>query len=311
MSTQIQLPALERNLDVPNFGAERIKEYRQAQLEQRLYSITNRLLTTLEVDRCVEIFMQALAEDLLFDGFHYSLDFPEPAINLHFGRDSRHKCSYNLSIEGVNLGELTLYRGRRFSEIELKHLEKLLCVLVHPLRNAIMYRKAVLMSQIDALTGLNNRAAYDRDIERELSLTERHNKPLSLMLLDIDFFKKVNDDYGHAAGDAVLRRVADTLKDVTRNSDVVFRYGGEEFAILLSDVDPLSAMDVAERIRLSIRGLVIEFEDQLINITMSIGMADYIESESSHSLFSRADAALYRSKKMGRDQIQIASEQAA
>ncbi|MCK4710620.1 MAG: GGDEF domain-containing protein [Gammaproteobacteria bacterium] len=308
MSTQIKLPALERNLEVTNFGAERIKEYRQSQLEQRLYGITNRLLTTLEVDRCVEIFMQAVAEDLLFDGFHYTLAYPEPAINLHFGRQSRHQCSYNLSIEDVKLGTLTLYRGRRFTEDELSHLEKLLCVIVHPLQNAIKYRKAVLMSQIDALTGLNNRASYDRDIERELSLTERHKKPLSLMILDIDFFKKVNDQYGHAAGDKVIRAVADTLKDVTRSSDVVFRYGGEEFAVLLSDVDSLTAMDVAERIRLSVRGQLIEFDNNLINISISGGMASYIPGEGSDSLFKRADEALYRAKKMGRDQIKIAAE---
>ena len=308
MSTQIQLPALERHLEVTNFGADRIKEYRQAQLEQRLYSITNRLLTTLEVDRCVEIFMQAVAEDLLFDGFHYSLAYPEPAINLHFGRKSRHKCSYNLSIEDVMLGELTVYRGRRFTEIELKHLEKLLCILVNPLRNAIMYRKAVLMSQIDALTGLNNRAAYDRDIERELSLAARHKRPLSLMLLDIDFFKKVNDEYGHAGGDKVLRVVADTLKEVTRDSDVVFRYGGEEFAVLFSDVDSLCALDVAERIRLAVKNCLIGYDNRLINITISGGMASYCADEGSESLFKRTDAALYRAKKMGRDQIKIASD---
>lgn len=308
MSTQIQLPALERHLEVTNFGADRIKEYRQAQLEQRLYSITNRLLTTLEVDRCVEIFMQAVAEDLLFDGFHYSLAYPEPAINLHFGRKSRHKCSYNLSIEDVMLGELTVYRGRRFTEIELKHLEKLLCILVNPLRNAIMYRKAVLMSQIDALTGLNNRAAYDRDIERELSLAARHKRPLSLMLLDIDFFKKVNDEYGHAGGDKVLRVVADTLKEVTRDSDVVFRYGGEEFAVLFSDVDSLCALDVAERIRLAVKNCLIGYDNRLINITISGGMASYCTGEGSESLFKRTDAALYRAKKMGRDQIKIASD---
>ncbi len=308
MSTQIQLPALERSLEVTNFGAERIKEYRQAQLEQRLYGITNRLLTTLEVDRCVEIFMQAVAEDLMFDGFHYSIAYPEPAIDLHFGRQSRHKCSYNLSIENVKLGELTLYRGRRFKEVELKHLEKLICVLVQPLRNAIMYRKAVLMSQIDALTGLNNRAAYDRDIERELGLVERHKRPLSLMILDIDYFKKVNDEYGHAAGDKVIQAVGNILKEVTRTSDVVFRYGGEEFAILLSDVDSLTAMDVAERIRLSVRGLLVDFESKLINITISVGMASYIAGEGSESLFKRTDKALYRAKHMGRDQIKIAPE---
>ncbi|MDH5393467.1 MAG: GGDEF domain-containing protein [Gammaproteobacteria bacterium] len=305
MSTQIQLPALERNLEVISFGAERIREYRQAQLEQRLHSVTNRLLATLEVDRCVEIFMQAVAEDLIFDGFHYSLEFPEPAINLHFGRQSRHQCAYNLSVDEIKLGELTVYRGRRFTENELKHLEKLLCVLVQPLRNAIMYRKAVLLSQIDALTGLNNRAAFDRDIAREMSLADRHERSLSLMLLDIDFFKQVNDQYGHAAGDEVLRVVANTLQEVTRSSDVLFRYGGEEFAVLL-DVDSLTAMDVAERIRLSLKNQLISFDGQQIKITVSIGMANYLHQEGRESLFERTDKALYMAKDMGRDQIKVA-----
>lgn len=305
MSTQIQLPSLERHLEVTNFGADRIKDYRQTQLEQRLHSITNRLLTTLEVDRCVEIFMQAVAEDLLFDGFHYSLAYPEPAINLHFGRQSRHQCSYNLSIEDIKLGELTLYRGRRFTQQELVHLEKLLCVIVHPLKNAIMYRKAVLMSQTDALTGLNNRAAFDRSIIREMSLADRHVRPLTLLLLDIDFFKKVNDDYGHAAGDEVLRVVAETFREATRSSDVTFRYGGEEFAILL-DVDSLTSLDVAERIRQSLKNQVVDFEGKKINITASIGMASYQLKEGQRSLFERADKALYLAKNMGRDQVKVA-----
>lgn len=307
MSTQIQLPALERNLEITNFAADRIKEYRQSQLEQRLYAITNRIVTTLEVDRCIEIFMQAVAEDLPFDGFHYSLKRPEPAINLHFGRQSRHNCSYNLSIDETVLGELTLYRGRKFSEEELKHLEKLLCVLVHPLNNAIMYRKAMLMSQTDALTGLNNRAAFDRDMDRELSLADRQGRTLTLMLLDIDYFKKVNDVYGHAAGDEVIRVVAEHMEKVTRSSDVLFRYGGEEFAIILSDVDSLIAMDVAERIRLSFKNKVIYFNDHEIKITVSIGMGCYRQNEGRESLFERTDKALYLAKSMGRDLIKISA----
>jgi len=307
MSTQIQLPALERNLEITNFAADRIKEYRQSQLEQRLHGITNRLVTTLEVDRCVEIFMQAVAEDLPFDGFHYTVKRPEPAINLHFGRQSRHNCSYNLSIDETVLGELTLYRGRKFAESELKHLEKMLCVLVHPLKNAIMYRKAVLLSQTDALTGLNNRAAFDRDIDRELSLADRQGRTLTLMLLDIDYFKKVNDKYGHAAGDEVIRVVAEHMQEVTRTSDVLFRYGGEEFAIILSDVDSLTAMDVAERIRLSLKNRVIHFNDQEIRITVSIGMGCYQQNEGRQSLFEKTDKALYMAKEMGRDLIKISA----
>ena len=307
MSTQIQLPALERNLEITNFAADRIKEYRQSQLEQRLHGITNRLVTTLEVDRCVEIFMQAVAEDLPFDGFHYTVKRPEPAINLHFGRQSRHNCSYNLSIDETVLGELTLYRGRKFAESELKHLEKMLCVLVHPLKNAIMYRKAVLLSQTDALTGLNNRAAFDRDIDRELSLADRQGRTLTLMLLDIDYFKKVNDQYGHAAGDEVIRVVAEHMQEVTRTSDVLFRYGGEEFAIILSDVDSLTAMDVAERIRLSLKNRVIHFNDQEIRITVSIGMGCYQQNEGRQSLFEKTDKALYMAKEMGRDLIKISA----
>lgn len=307
MSTQIQLPALERNVEITNFAAERIKEYRQSQLEQRLHAITNQLVTTLEVDRCIEIFMQAVAEDMPFDGFTYTLTSPEPAINLHFGRQSRHQCAYNLSIGDVRLGELKLFRGRRFADTELQHLEKLLCVLVHPLNNAITYRKALLLSQTDALTGLNNRAAFDRDIERDLSLADRQGRTLTLMLLDIDFFKQVNDKYGHAAGDEVIRTVAQHMKKVTRSSDVVFRYGGEEFAIILSDVDSLSAMDVAERIRLSLKNQVIHHGGHDIKITVSIGLGCYQKNEGKESLFVRTDKALYRAKNMGRDLIKIAA----
>lgn len=305
MSIQIQLPELERNLEIMHFGAQKVKEYRQAQLEQRLYTITNRLLTTLEVDKCVEIFMQAVAEDMLFDGFHYSLKRPEPAINLHFGRQSRHSCSYSLKIEEVQLGDLTLYRGRRFTEEELTHLENLMCVLLHPLRNAIMYRKALLMSQIDGLTGLNNRAAFDRDIQREISIAERHNRHLSLLVVDVDFFKKINDKYGHSAGDEVLKAVAECMKIETRGGDVLFRYGGEEFAVILGDVDINIANSIGERIRGALKEQVVHFNEQEINITASIGVASFHKGESQQAFFERADKALYRAKENGRDQVQV------
>ena len=305
MSIQIQLPELERNLEIMHFGAEKVKEYKQTQLEQRLYTITNRLLTSLEVDRCVEIFMQAVAEDMMFDGFHYSLQLPEPAINLRFGRESRHTCSYNLKIEDINLGELTLYRGRRFSQQELTHLENLLCVLVHPLRNAIMYRKALLMSQIDALTGLNNRASFDREMTREISNAERYSRPLSLLMVDIDFFKKINDTHGHAAGDAVLKSVADCMKVETRGGDVLFRYGGEEFAVILADVDINIANTIGERIRGALKEQMIRFNNIDIDITVSVGVATYNNGEALTELFDRADKALYKAKESGRDQVQV------
>ena len=156
----------------------------------------------------------------------------------------------------------------------------------------------------DGMTHLINHQHFLELLSKEVSRAERYKHPLSLLMADIDLFKGINDDFGHLAGDRVIKAVAGSLQQEIRESDHVARYGGEEFAIILPDTQIQDAYIVAERIRKTIDSLRIKHEDNLIHFTMSFGIASFQPGEGpgSDELIKRADSALYQAKKQGRNQ---------
>ncbi|MBT4769752.1 MAG: diguanylate cyclase [Rhodospirillaceae bacterium] len=156
----------------------------------------------------------------------------------------------------------------------------------------------------DLLTGLFNRRAFDDLMHRELSLRDRHGHGLSMVMIDLDHFKAVNDTYGHHAGDAVLRDLADILREVCRPSDLPCRWGGEEFACLLPQTDLENALKVGERLRAAI-----EAHDfpEVGKVTASLGISQAGPEENEESFCKRADEALYRAKEGGRNRIEAAT----
>jgi diguanylate cyclase (GGDEF)-like protein len=157
----------------------------------------------------------------------------------------------------------------------------------------------------DGLTRLLNRRAYDEAIGEMLAHAQRFGEAGALLTLDVDNFKLVNDTHGHAAGDDVLRVIADVIAAQLRPFDKVFRTGGEEFAVLLSATDIAAAASTAERIRLAIKSHTIRFKDIEIVATVSIGVADVGNTANTAELMGAADAALYRAKQGGRDRIVV------
>jgi diguanylate cyclase (GGDEF)-like protein len=157
----------------------------------------------------------------------------------------------------------------------------------------------------DHLTGLANRRRFERQLEREVSRTLRYERPFCLLYLDIDNFKKVNDTYGHEAGDETIRRLALVLQAGTRGIDLAARIGGEEFAVILPETDFEGGLDVAERLRLAIKEAEIPAVGQ---ITASFGVAEFpLCASTGREIMSVADAALYEAKRNGRDRIERAS----
>lgn len=157
-----------------------------------------------------------------------------------------------------------------------------------------------VMATTDGLTGLLNRVAFDEILKRELR-PNRRRKSLALLLVDIDHFKAINDQYGHPAGDEVIRRISNLLRDNVRSIDSVARYGGEEFAILLNGMGFDQAEVIAERLRMQIEQLA--GQPQGAVVTASVGIAMRRDSDSAESLFKRSDEALYLSKRLGRNRI--------
>ena len=156
-------------------------------------------------------------------------------------------------------------------------------------------------ARTDSLTQIANRRAFDDAIQKNLDSFQAEKKPFSLLIFDVDHFKKFNDTHGHQAGDEVLRRVAKTLEKTVKTADVPCRYGGEEFAVVMQNTRIDSARIASERIRKAIEGLVIEFEGKSLRVTASIGVAEISSSENSVSLIRRADDSVYAAKKAGRN----------
>jgi diguanylate cyclase (GGDEF)-like protein len=168
------------------------------------------------------------------------------------------------------------------------------------------------LAMIDSLTAILNRRAFMLQYEREVSRCVREKSGLALAIFDIDHFKDVNDTYGHLAGDQVLRRVADTLRASLRGHDVLGRYGGEEFALLMPGADAPAAMAGTERARLAVSERPIEAGSLSIPITISAGVASYgVNGSDWETLLRNADAALYEAKRRGRNRVVVAHGPAA
>lgn len=159
----------------------------------------------------------------------------------------------------------------------------------------------------DPLTELLNRRHFYELSDRELDRSQRLKSPLSFVMLDIDFFKKVNDQFGHLVGDTVLIILAKLLKEHLRSVDLCCRYGGEEFVICLPDTNQEGAHDVAERIRIAVsQESILASEDSELFISVSLGVATGLEHEKVEAILKRADVALYKAKDAGRNQTQVA-----
>jgi diguanylate cyclase len=155
----------------------------------------------------------------------------------------------------------------------------------------------------DALTGLYNRKAYDEKVEEILAHVQRYNIPASLIICDIDFFKKINDTFGHKVGDLALKKLADLFKDRLRKNDFISRYGGEEFAIVLPHTDIKGAIIAGEGIRSYIDNSVFSYKDHKIPVTISVGISSFKQNDAVDTVFERADKALYLAKRSGRNKI--------
>lgn len=162
-----------------------------------------------------------------------------------------------------------------------------------------------LLSITDGLTRLYNHRHFQEELARMFEESLRYDRPLSLALIDIDFFKKVNDTWGHGAGDEVLKRVSSIFANQTRSADMAARYGGEEFAVIMPETDLEHAIQFAEGIRKTIEDTAIETEEATLRVTVSIGIACYphTQVQTPRQLVESADRALYRAKRGGRNQV--------
>ncbi len=193
--------------------------------------------------------------------------------------------------------------GSEFSEWDFELTQNINEHLATAISNAQLFSQTRRLSITDGLTELYTHRYFQETLEREIVRARRYQKPLSMMMVDIDFFKSVNDTHGHQAGDCVLRDLSARIRNLLRRSDFACRYGGEEMAIILTDTAHDNAISTAERLRRDVENMIVTFLDREISVTVSIGVSNYTPELSKPEMIELADRALYRAKRQGRNRV--------
>jgi diguanylate cyclase (GGDEF)-like protein len=274
-------------------------------ISQRQVLLANQQLQRhLELDRLTQTFFNLCNKVTVVDGIELKVIQTSKLCETKVqGELTQHKAKYNLSIDGHPLSSLSFHRRKRFREQELANLESIQGALVYPLRNAIMYEKLLQESLTDPLTNTGNRRAFEQQLAREADIASRYTTPLSLIMVDIDHFKQINDRHGHKIGDKALVECVNRLQASLRRSDNCFRLGGEEFALLLHNTPMDKAKQVAERALSEMRKTPLITSKARIKLTCSAGISEF--DGCPNRLYDFADQALYKAKAAGRDQVQV------
>ncbi len=200
----------------------------------------------------------------------------------------------------------------KINDKELEYLKEIKSQAQITLTSAKSYVEILKNATMDALTGYNNRNQFEKRLKETTSTAKRQNQPLCCIMSDIDYFKKVNDTYGHAVGDCVLKNVAKTIKKELREYDIPSRYGGEEFVFLLPQTNIEEAKIVAQRLRSAVESKKINIEEynikdtKEISVTISIGVSEFDKNEKDYEmLYKKADSALYEAKESGRNRVVV------
>jgi len=260
----------------------------------------------------------------LFAGSSYNLETHVPiSIDLtdctdQSGADNctltsrEYHLDYELAANGHDLGEMKFIFSNE-ADLKIRRQEDLV-EMIMAISNALgasaSHNKAVKLAAHDALTGLYNRRIFNELLKREFAKSQRHNYPLTLIVMDLDHFKKVNDTYGHQAGDEVLKTVSNTIQTVARNTDFPARLGGEEFALLLTHTTQEQAKVLAERLRKSLAEISFEVGGKIFHQTISQGISglEHFMAKSPEDMLYWADQSLYLAKREGRDTIRMVSD---
>jgi two-component system, cell cycle response regulator len=211
-----------------------------------------------------------------------------------------------LNVQDRVLGTLVLGSGKQsaFSESVRPALEVLASHMAISLSNARMVKRLEEQATTDGMTGLLNKRTLIVEAEKRLAAAARFKKVVSILVTDIDHFKKVNDTYGHDVGDVVIKGMGDVLRRIKRDTDIVGRFGGEEFVIVCEQTDEAGARNLAERIRRELETTTFQTELGPLSVTASIGVATFPAAGSDYAqLFKATDEALYVAKRSGRNQV--------
>lgn len=283
------------NLEESNHGNK------QGLTQSQLNNFILKLLTTIDLPKLSELYFQQLQNTLPLSAL--KIQFEDSRVDFGPNLQSSHVKTLNCMQMGTVVATMDYSLSQPLSIRDWQILQQMHVNFCNPFKNALEHHKIKQFAMKDFLTALGNRASYDETMIRLASHADRSHLPFSLLVLDMDNFKQVNDAHGHQVGDKVLVACADTILHSLRESDFAFRFGGDEFCCLLPDADKHTSHLIAERIRSAIESQPLLQQHQ---ISCSIGSATYLADDSQIGIFSRADEALYAAKQAGKNCIRNA-----
>lgn len=261
------------------------------QQSQRNLALLQQLQTTLEVKQLIDIFAIEAAKYLDFSGLYFK--HPDISATARGSRQAKAERQFELRINDQFMGILSYSINAPISLTNYKVLTELHQLLVNPLNNAVKYHQVMQLAMQDALTQLGNRRSFDIQLKRTMAQATRRHSSVGLILCDLNKFKAINDSFGHVVGDNVLVHFADALRHSVRDSDCLFRFGGDEFAVIVEDASEAALATIELRIYHALEN------DALLakyNLTSSLGFAFMNSADTPTTFLQKADQALYSQK---------------
>lgn len=254
-------------------------------------SLLEQLQTTLDLGKLLDIIAMEAARYINFCGLYFRSQTVTKT--LRGSRKAKNERQFELKLNDEFIGTLSYGVDNPISTINSKDLQRIHQVILYPLKNALQYHQAIQLAMHDGLTGLGNRRYFDEQLKRAMHNANRHHTQIGLVLGDLNKFKAINDTYGHNIGDQVLQQFSNILRSCIRDSDSIFRFGGDEFAIIVEHASE-DALDIIQnRIDIALKNNVLLAKYQ---VSCSLGTTFMNRADNEQSLFERADKALYRQK---------------
>jgi len=254
-------------------------------------SLMQQLQTTLDLNKLLNIFAMEASRYINFSGLYFKNQLV--SVSLQGSKKSKNERQFELKLNKDFIGTLSYEADKPISMRNYQNLERIHQILIYPLKNALQYHQAMKLAMQDSLTGLGNRRYFDEQLKRAMHYANRQQTKVGLVLGDLNKFKAVNDTFGHSVGDQVLKEFSSVLRACIRDSDSVFRFGGDEFAIIVESASEYSLSIVKNRINNTLKSNVLLAKYQ---IGCSLGATFMNRADNESTLFERADNALYRQK---------------
>jgi diguanylate cyclase (GGDEF)-like protein len=254
-------------------------------------SLLEQLQTTLDLGKLLDIIAMEAARFINFSGLYFRSQ--EVSKSLRGSRKAKYERQFELKLNDEFIGTLSYSIDKPIGMIHYKDLQRIHQIIIYPLKNALLYHQAIQLAMQDGLTGLGNRRYFDEQLKRAMHNANRHHTQVGLVLGDLNKFKAINDTYGHSIGDQVLKQFSNILRSCIRDSDSTFRFGGDEFAIIVENASEYALDIIQSRINNALRTNVLLAKHQ---VSCSLGTTFMNRADNEHTFFERADQALYRQK---------------